>query len=165
MSDKKYLIALLILAISISAAGCTASQASTQDKYGTYLSEMSGGNAEFSLASDHYNNASKYFSNSRYSLALQEIKEAKKGYNQALAHYQNMTPSANNEDQRAYADALQAYARSCMYASGSYSDAYLAFSNGDNYKGNACLKEAKEYIEQANKDHARAVALQPNAIV
>lgn len=162
---NRYLSVLFILAISISAAGCTASQASTQDKYGTYLSEMSSGNAEFSLASDHYNNASKYFTSSRYTQATKEIKEAKKGYDRALSHYQNMTLAASTEDQRAYADALQAYARSCMYASGSYGDAYLAFSNGDNNKGNACLKDAKEYIEQANKDHARAAALQPNAIV
>lgn len=163
--SKNHLIALFMLGLSISAAGCTATQASTHDLYGSYLSEMSSGNTEFALASDHYNNASQFFSKSRYTSAIQEINAAKKGYDRASQHYENMTACANNEDQRAYADALEAYARSCMYASTSYSDAYLAISNGDRNRGEAYLKDAGEYIEQANKDHARAVVLQPNAIV
>ena len=162
---EKYLIALFVLALSVAAAGCTTSEASTHDHYGDYLSEMSLGNTEFALASEHYNNASQYFSKGGYTPALKEIDAAEKGYDRASRHYSNMTAMATTNDQRAYADALEAYARSCMYASGSYHDAYVAYSAGDNYRGDACQKNAKEYIEQAGKDHARAVALQPDAII
>lgn len=161
----KYLAVLSIIALSISAAGCTTTQATVPDKYGGYLSEMNCGNTDFSIASDHYSNASQFFSKSRYAPAIQEIKEAQKGYDRALQHYENMSANADREDRRAYGDALQAYARSCMYASGSYGDAYLAFQNGDSIRGNSRLKDATDYIEQANKDHAKAVALQPDAIV
>ena len=162
---KKNLIVLAILSLAITAAGCTTSQATVPDKYGGYLSEMNCGNTDFSLASDHYSNASQYFSKSRYTPAIQEIKEAQKGYDLALQHYKNMSADADRVDQRSYADALQAYAQSCLYASGSYGDAYLAYQNGDSNRGSSRLKDATDYIEQANKDHARAVALQPNAIV
>ena len=162
---KKYFIVLAILSLAITAAGCTTSQATVPDQYGGYLSEMNSGNTDFSLASDHYSNASQYFSKSGYTPAIREIKEAQKEYDQALQHYENMSAYADREDRRAYANALQAYARSCMYASGSYGDAYLAFQNGDSNRGNSRLKDATDYIEQANKDHARAAALQPNAIV
>ncbi|WP_424356519.1 hypothetical protein [Methanocella sp. MCL-LM] len=163
--SNQHLIVFFLLALSASTAGCTASQASTHDHYGDYLSEMSLGNTEFALASEHYNNASQYFSKGRYTPAIQEIDAAEKGYDRASRHYSNMTAMATTNDQRAYADALQAYARSCMYASTAYGDAYQAYSTGDNYRGDACQQNAKEYIEQAGKDHARAVALQPNAII
>lgn len=162
---KKYIIVILALALATGAAGCTVTQASDKDQYGDYLTELNAGNTACSSAMDEYNTAAQYFSKAGYNQSIAVMSLAYKDYSEAVTHYQKMTGFADTSDQRAYADALKSYAESCKYAAAAYNEAYAAYGRNDRYKGDISLKDAADFIRQANQYHDKAVALQPIAIV
>lgn len=162
---KKYSLVLLAFAISVSVAGCTVSQASDRDQYGSYLSELNSGNADFNTARGLYDTAMNAFKGGMYYDAISAISASYDNYNSAMSHYEQMAGNAASPDQHAYADALKSYAQSCMFASSAYLEAYQAYENGDRYKGDNRMSNAAIYVKQANDYHDKAVKLQAMAIV
>jgi len=162
---KIYALVLLTIALSASVAGCTVSQASDRDQYGNYLGEMSDGNAAMAQAREQYDGAGAYFTRGSYDLAIAAMNAAYGRYGEAADAYGLMASNASSQDQRAYAEALQSYAKNCMYAAASYTDAYTAYKQGDQSQGAACWKEAETFVSQANGYQDQAVRLQPMAIV
>lgn len=162
--ENKYLYLLLFIVLAAGVAGCTTTSATDVDRYGNYLNEMNSGNADFSSASLHYDEASRNFTKGGYYKATAAIRIAENDYANAMQHYKNMTVNATNKAQLDYADALYAYAQNCMYASMSYQQAYQSYMDGKNEQGKACVADAARFIEKANECHEQAVALQPAAI-
>ena len=162
---KKIAVAFIVLALSAGVAGCTVSQASTEDQYGRYLSELNSGNADFGLARAQYDQASQAFSGGIDYDAIDAMATACDDYDQAMEHYAHMAGYANGPDQRDYAAALQSYAQSCMYVASAYLAAYKASDRGDRLKMDASFAEAAAFVAQANEYHDKAVKLQPMAIV
>ncbi|MGA9139882.1 MAG: hypothetical protein WBZ29_06635 [Methanocella sp.] len=162
---KKYALLLLAFAVSVSVAGCTVSQASDRDQYGSYLSELNSGNADFISASTLYSSAVNAYKGEMYNDAANGMSTSCDSYNNAMIHYDQMAGYANGPDQKAYADALRSYAQSCMYAASAYTEAYQAYGSGDRYKGDARMGSADGFVKQANEFHDKAVELQPMAII
>jgi hypothetical protein len=161
---KKYAMIILVLALSISAAGCTVSHASDRDRYGEYLGELNAGNAACGEAMEQYGTAARYFSKGFYNESIPAMKLVFNGYQTAAGHYREMAGHAETPDQRSYAGALESYAESCMYAAASYGEAYAAYGRDDRYRGEAYMRDAADFIAQANRYQEKAVALQPKAI-
>jgi tetratricopeptide (TPR) repeat protein len=162
---EKYALVLLAFAISVSVAGCTVSQASDRDQYGSYLSELNSGNADFNNARGLYNTGMNAFKGGMYYDAINAMSSSYDNYNSAMMHYDQMTGYAAGPDQQAYAGALKSYAQSCMFAASAYSDAYKAYEGGDHYKGDTLMSSAAGFVKQANEYHDKAVELQAMAII
>jgi hypothetical protein len=162
---KKYALLLLAFAVSVSVAGCTVSQASDRDQYGSYLSELNSGNADFNSASALYKSAMNAYKGLMYNDAVNGMSASCDSYNNAMMHYEQMAGYSAGPDQQAYADALKSYAQSCMYAASAYTEAYQAYKDGDRYKGDARMGSAAGFVKQANEYHDKAVELQHMAIV
>ncbi len=162
---KKIAVAFIALVLSAGVAGCTVSQASTEDQYGRYLSELNGGNTDFGLARAQYDQASQAFAGGIGYDAIDAMAAACDYYDMAMEHYARMAGYASGPDQRDYAAALQSYAQSCMYAASAYLEAYKAGDRGDRPKMDASFAGAAAFVTQANEYHDKAVKLQPMAIV
>ncbi|OPY30944.1 MAG: hypothetical protein A4E28_00034 [Methanocella sp. PtaU1.Bin125] len=162
---KKYALLFLAFAISVSVAGCTVSQASDKDQYGSYLSELNNGNAEFNSARGMYETAMNAFKGGMYFDAISAMSASHDYYYNAMIRYDQMAVYASGPDQEEYADALKSYAQSCMYAATAYADAYRAYQSGDRFRGDTLMGNAAGYVTQANQYHDKAVELQRMAIV
>lgn len=162
---KKYALLFLAFAVSVSVAGCTVSQASDRDQYGSYLSELNSGNADFNSARGLYDTAMYSFKGEMYYDAISAMSASYDKYNSAMTHYDQMASHAAGPDQEAYADALKSYAQSCMYAATAYADAYRAYQSGEHNRGDTLMGSAAGFVQQANEYHDKAVELQPMAII
>ena len=161
---KKCALVLIALALSASVAGCTVSQASSRDQYGSYLSELNSGNTYFGLARAQYDRALQAFAGGVSYDAIDAMASAYGYYNTAMEHYGQMAGFANGPDQKVYAEALESYAQSCMYAASAYMEAYKASDNSDRQKMDASFGNAAAFVTQANGYHDQAVKLQAMAI-
>jgi len=161
---KKYALLLLAFALSVSVAGCTVSEASDRDQYGSYLSELNSGNADFNSARGLYDTAMNSFKGEMFYDAINAMSASYDKYNSAMTHYDQMAGQAASPDQQAYAEALKSYAQSCMYAASAYLEAYQAYQGGDRFRGDTLMGSAAGFVQQANEYHDKAVHLQAMAI-
>lgn len=162
---KQYALILLAFAVSVSVAGCTVSQASDRDQYGSYLSELNSGNSDFNSARGLYDTAMNSFKGGMHYDAISAMSASYDDYNSAMTHYDQMADHAASPDQQAYADALKSYAQSCMYATSAYLEAYQAYDDGERFKAENLMGSAAAFVQQANEYHDKAVNLQAMAIV